>query len=197
MELEKKEEPKKRQTPRFIHFGWHGQTMKSGKKKHDGVLTVAYRQKQNQLYVGFVFCSPCDNFSRKEGREEALRFMRNYPIIISVREGVTNRKTIVELVNWLCDIGSAGKDWYIPESAMWNASRHVPGTITNRVPGWAKKWWAKLLVTGFTEPGKPFEYPSGGYAFNTTIPDKLFEMPVKKFMLQAQKAGINVSIVLG
>ena len=199
METEKKAEPKK-QTPRFIHFGWHGQTMLPGKKKHNGALTIAYRQTDSALRVGFVFCSPSDNFSRKEGRNDALRTMRNYPIILPLKPDKFNRDLILELVNFLCGIGPKGKTWDIPHEAIYKShSDHFYDKQTSRIPGWAKKWWLGIVKYGspmgkHQTPSKEFDITSSKSSF----PLNVFDVTVAKFFRQAREAGVGkVTIVLG
>ena len=203
METEKKQEPKK--TPRFIHFGWYGQTMKSGKKKHNGVLTVAYRRTDSALRVGFVFCSPSDNFSRKEGRDDALKIMRNYPIVMPLGKCKSNREIILELVSFLCGIGPKGRDWDIPEKALWNFDKHPEGS--SRIPGWAKKWWLNIVVNGapmgrhqtpmkYEEAGDPWEsvkYVTANLGTKKT--KNIFDIPVAEFFRQAKEVGIDIALI--
>jgi hypothetical protein len=196
METEKKQEPKK--SPRFIHFGWYGQTMLSGKHKHDGVLTVTYRQTDGALRVGFVFCSPSDNFSRKEGRNEALKIMRNHPIVIPIRPDKFNRDLILELVSYLCGIGPGRKDWDIPQSAVSHYKNNKDGslTITSRIPGWSKKWWINIAVNGspmgrHQTPKKDNLTPNSlGFTRNV-----FNSMPVSEFFRQAKEAGIDIAMI--
>lgn len=206
METEKKAEPKK--SPRFIHFGWYGQTMKSGKKKHNGVLTVAYRQTDGALRIGFVFCSPSDNFSRKEGRNDALRIMRNYPIVMPLRPDKFNRDLILELVNHLCGIGPKGRDWNIPDGAILNHDV-TSDKITSRIPGWAKRWWINIAVNGSPmgrhqnpkkyEEMEEMEDPWCSVKCirhtNYTIPKNVFDIPVSEFFRQAKEAGIDIALI--
>jgi hypothetical protein len=194
METEKPVEPKK--SPRFIHFGWYGQMMHPGKKKHDGVLTVAYRQTDGALRVGFVFCSPSDNFSRKEGRNDALRIMRNYPIVIPLDKCKTNRELILELVNYLCGIGPKGRDWNIPPEAIYNLKRPVDSFHTSRIPGWAKKWWINIIVNGapMGRHQTPTKYKGPEQSANIGR-SNIFDMPVSEFFRMADKVGINIALI--
>jgi hypothetical protein len=195
METEKKTEPKK--TPRFIHFGWSGQTMRKGKQKHDGVLTIAYIQTDSALRVGFVFCSPSDNFSRKEGRNDALKIMRNFPIVIPFIPGKFNRELIIELVSYLCGIGPKGRTWDIPQGAVNNYKNNEDDslTITSRIPGWSKKWWINIVVNGnpmgrHQTPKKP-NTTTNSHVFTRNI----FNMPVSEFFRQAKAAGIDIALI--
>ena len=210
METEKPVEPKKHQTPRFIHFGWYGQTMCPGKKKHNGVLTIAYRQTDSALRVGFVFCSPSDNFSRKEGRNEALKFMRNLPIVMPLDKCKSNREVILGLVNYLCGIGPKGIDWDVPNAAVENYHKQDSIiVVTSRIPGWAKKWWLNIVVNGapmgrhqtpmkYEGTGDPWESVEyvGSAEFKYTK-QNLFDITVREFFKQAKQAGIAADIMLG
>jgi hypothetical protein len=198
METEKKVEPKKHQIPRFIHFGWYGQTMGKGKHKHNGVLTVAYRQTDAALRVGFIFCSRSDNFSRKEGRNEALRIMRNYPIVMPLRPDKFNRDLILELVNYLCGIGPKGKTWDIPNETIYNRKTHIEGgtVFTPRIPGWAKRWWINIAVNGspmgkHQTPKRTKLTPNAiGFTYN------IFEnMPMSEFLRQARAVGLDIALI--
>jgi len=196
METEKPVEPKKHQTPRFIHFGWYGQTMRPGKHKHNGVLTVAYRQTDGALRAGFVFCSPSDNFSRKEGRNDALRIMRNYPIVIPLRLDKFNRDLILELVNYLCGIGPKGRDWNIPPEAVYNLKRPLDSFHTLRIPGWAKKWWINMAVNGSPmgkhQTPKKSNLAPNSLGFTLNIFDS---MPVSEFFRQARAVGLDIALI--
>ena len=205
METEKPVEPKK--TPHFIHFGWYGQTMHPGKKKHAGVLTVAYRQTDSALRVGFVFCSPSDNFSRKEGRNDALKIMRNHPIVIPLDKCKSNREMLLELVNYLCGIGPKGRDWDVPTTAVENYHKQdCIIVVTSRIPGWAKKWWLNIVVNG-SPIGKhqtPMKYKEAGESVKCVrsaefkyTKQNLFDITVREFFKQAKQAGIAVDIMLG
>jgi len=197
MEIEKKVEPKKRNTPRFIHFGWYGQTMLPGKHKHDGVLTVAFRQRtESELNVGFVFCSPSDNFSRKEGRNDALKFMRNHPILLPVKPNKSNRELVMEFVHWLCGITPPKEGWVIPQTALYNChDTFEPEKWTSRIPGWSKKWWKGIFVKG--KPIGRQQTPSKNTCTPIWKPLNIFDMPMGQFFKQAQEAGIAVDIMLG
>jgi hypothetical protein len=201
METEKPVEPKKGKSPRFIHFGWYGQTMGKGKHKHNGVLTVAYRQTDSALRVGFVFCSPNDNFSRKEGRNDALKIMRNYPIVLPLRSDKFNRDLILEFVNYLCGIGPKGKTWNIPDGAIYNP---IIGTnkVTSRIPGWAKKWWINIAVNG-SQMGlhqnvrKCDEVEEHGFCNSERYvkPQNIFDMSVSEFLRQAREVGLDIALI--
>ena len=190
METETKAEPNK--TPRFIHFGWYGQTILPGKKKHNGVLTIAYRQKQTQLYVGFVFCSPNDNFSRKVGREKALRIMRNCPIILPTKPNISNRQRITQVVSFLCGIGAAEDNWITPSAALYHTHNTHWEITTPRIPGWAKKWWINLVIRGF---GPTPETKPETVQYNVTPRKTIFDMSITEFIREAHAVGIAVELV--
>jgi hypothetical protein len=177
-----------------------------GKKKHNGVLTVAYRQTDGALRVGFVFCSPSDNFSRKEGRNESLKIMRNNPIVLPLRPDKFNRDLILELVNYLCGIGPKGKTWDIPYGAVnhYKDNEEDPPTITSRIPGWAKRWWINIAVNGsqmgphqnvkrYEEAGDPWN--SVKYVGGCVKTSNIFDMPVSEFFRQAKAAGIDIALI--
>jgi hypothetical protein len=161
--------------PRFFHFGWWGQLARPGKRKHDGVLTIAYRIKEDKFYVGFVFCSPQDNFSRKEGRKEALKIMRNSPIIVPQMPSISSRKQIINAAQIICS-QEFPEDWVVPKEAL------IKNDIeTSRIPGWAKKWWNTAPTTRTAEEGGQ---------------QNPFLMPINKLVQYAKEAGIPPSTLI-
>lgn len=115
--------------PKIYHFGWQGGDVPKGQRKHDGVLTLAVRENENKLYIGFYFCSPRDPFCRKIGRTEALRRMGKFPIVVKYLG--TRSKIIEEVVRALC----------FKQFDRLGAYAEQCEIQTAWIPHWAGRWY--------------------------------------------------------
>lgn len=132
--------------PKIMYLGWKGGQVPKGKKKHDGVMTVAYRiDREGFLHFGFVFCSPLDPFSRKEGRKEALKRMRVFPVIS--KKSPSTKEDLFLLLKFISfhDL----KNLIVYATVSFKFSNHLNKMLykgNSIIPSWSKKWWKKNFI---------------------------------------------------
>lgn len=124
-------------------INWYGEDP----YRHGGVVTLVLELDSNRrrMKLGFSFCSPEDQFIKKQGVTKAQERLRDCPIEVPVLYGADFMAK--EVLKALC-----ARDWGTLEQVT-TLEIHTEAW-RRAVPSWAKKWWKSVFVR---ERMSPFE----------------------------------------